>query len=175
MKRRLLLILLVVTVAAPAVADDKTVYALISKRLAWMQSVAAWKMANNKRVEDLERETVVLAAAAATASARGLSSDSVNNFFQAQIDAAKEIQNCWIARWKAGEMPLSTIPDLATDIRPELTRLGSEIINAIAQEQFNVELADRKTFEAVVRVDCLGNKARDALFDELAKIRASSN
>ncbi|NIP77428.1 MAG: chorismate mutase, partial [Xanthomonadales bacterium] len=61
--------------------------------------VAAWKHARGKPVEDLEREAVVVDRAAADAAAAGLDPETARPFFMAQIDAAKSVQHCWIARW----------------------------------------------------------------------------
>lgn len=144
-------------------------FGAINDRLGYMQPVAAWKVENSRPVEDLEREKVVLDAAREKASEKGLSPESASAFFQAQIDAAKDIQFCWMARWEKGETRPDKVPDLVEEVRPELLRLGNEILDRIAETHVSED--NRQTFIASVDVECLSTDARNAIFEGLLEIR----
>ncbi|MFU8817456.1 MAG: gamma subclass chorismate mutase AroQ [Pseudomonadales bacterium] len=123
--------LLVFALAPPqaAVADGDSLYELIGKRLELMQVVAAHKWHHGLPIEDLEREALVIEQAAADALRHGLRVDASRAFFAAQIDAAKEIQAYWHGVWQQGSGPAAAA-DLDTQVRPELLRLGAEILAA---------------------------------------------
>jgi len=97
-----------------------------------MEDVAAYKFANGLPIEDPAREATVLADAAASARRYGLTPDSVERLFLAQIEAAKEIQAYWIGRWASGA-PAPSPPDLANDLRPRLTALGEALLAQAAR------------------------------------------
>jgi chorismate mutase-like protein len=115
--------------------DDATkTYRLIAERLSVMKSVAAWKRENQVAVEDIEREKVVISRASLAAAESGIQPQSIVAFFAAQIEAAKVIQSCWLQRWQDNSEDLpSKTPDLVLEIRPELLRLGDEIVLSISR------------------------------------------
>lgn len=155
-------------------ADQEGLFGSIGERLGWMAPVAAWKFANDKPVEDLEREAVVLQAAQTKAEQIGLARGSVLDFFQAQIDAAKAIQWCWIARWEAGAPPPTETPDLVAEIRPALIRLGQDVLDELAGEIAQngpITAEARDPFVAAVSLDCLDQKSLDNLFESLTEVR----
>jgi len=155
-------------VAGSVNASTETLFNAVNDRLSHMQAVAAWKADNDRPVEDLEREKVVMEAARRQAAEVGLPADSVTHFFQAQIDAAKDIQSCWIARWEEGAARPETVPDLVDEVRPALLRLGDSILQELART--SVAAGDRKAFDAALTVDCLSEQSRQALFDGLLDI-----
>ncbi len=146
----------------------------ISERLQLMKPVAAWKMANNAPVEDLEREAVVLERSGEAASKAGLVGTTALPFFQAQMDAAKDIQECWIARWQGEEEPPVETPDLVEEIRPQLLEIGArqlqDIRTAIAHEA-TFDFTPKRDDSPLIDVECLSPEARDQIFQELAKIQ----
>lgn len=155
-------------------ADQGRLFTAIGERLGWMASVAAWKYSNDVQVEDLEREALVLESATADAEELGLSSESVRDFFQAQIDAAKAIQWCWIETWQSGASPIGEAPDLATEIRPELIRLGREVLQELEIEisQSGPILEDKQgAFLEAIPVECLDDHSRIKLFEGLSNVR----
>ena len=163
------LVSLVMSFLAPAAAaatDD--LYRTIAERLSYMQAVAAWKVENDRPVEDLEREQVVLEAARSKAREQGLAGAQVTGFFEAQIEAAKDIQSCWIDRWNSGVQPPGTVPDLVSEVRPALLRLGGSIISQLAEA--SVTSNDRTAFENLVEVECLSNGAREKIFEGLLAV-----
>lgn len=105
---------------------------LLTQRLQLMRDVAAYKWLNGRPVEDLAREQVVLDAAVSAGLTTGMTVDSSQAFFSAQIHAAKDIQYCWFEQWKTdpGTQP-DQAPDLNQQLRPELIRLGNAITAAI--------------------------------------------
>lgn len=107
--------------------------ALIAERLTVMPDVARHKYNTGAAVEDLPREAQVLAAVTAQATQAGLDRDFAAAFFQAQIDAAKIIQQAGVAAWTAEKREkFANVPDLATVIRPRLDGLTPRLIAALA-------------------------------------------
>ncbi len=100
---------------------------LINERLSHMRDVAAYKWINQRPIEDLEREAVVIAAATRSGLDQNITAASSKAFFVAQIAAAKEIQQYWFNYWQQHGDPDSP-PDLVNVVRPELLRLGNQIL-----------------------------------------------
>jgi len=165
------LALLLSILAGPAMPGDPDLGALITERLALMDEVTAWTQARDVAVEDLAREAVVIEKAEAQAAEAGIDPQGIRPFFAAQIDAAKSIQSCWIARWQAVlAVPPANPPDLRAEIRPELIRLGAAITDRIAA---NLGAgAPASTDEALGRgLDCFDAGARDAILVALGHVR----
>jgi len=159
---RLLLTLLLVSSAPTSAASQSAV--LINQRLELMQSVAAFKWLNQRSIEDLAREQVVLDQAAFQALRRQITTESSRQFFSAQIDAAKQIQTCWFDRWRDGGAPTAA-PDLNTEVRPELLRLGEAIIDSLVTVP-----SDQAAFLQALNVDCLTESARSDIYTALTAI-----
>jgi chorismate mutase len=105
---------------------------LIAQRLALMPDVAKHKFNSGAAVEDLPREAQVLAQVTAAAEAAGLPRAFAQRFFQAQIDAARLLQQSRIDGWKAqGQGKFANVPDLSTEIRPMLDGLTPRLIAAL--------------------------------------------
>ena len=152
----------------------QAVFERVAERLSLMQPVAAWKLANDVAVEDLAREAVVLESATAAAVEAGLDAATAGAFFEAQIEAAKDIQRCWIGRWQAGAaQPPESVPDLTTEVRPRLLELGVELLDSIeaavaAGVTFDGALAG--DFAATADIDCLSAPSRDAIYGALGQL-----
>lgn len=159
-----------VLLALPAAVAAEGTAALVAERLSVMKDVAQWKHVRGAPVEDLDREKVVLDKAVAVAEAEGLASDTVRPFFAAQIEAAKDIQRCWIARWEGGAaLPAGAPPDLKADIRPRLIALGEAILAAIRAD---LSAGRSPAGEAgTIRLDCLSDAAADRVSATLAAVR----
>jgi chorismate mutase-like protein len=150
--------------AAAARADGAAITGLIAERLALMEQVAAYKYLNGVSVEDPEREAVVIAHATERAAEAGLDSEAMAAFFAAQIEAAKAIQRCWIARWQvAPDTAPEEAPDLALEIRPRLIEIGNALTAAIADAKANGETATGP----LPAIDCLPDEAGDAIMERL--------
>jgi len=165
-------------ISAPVQATNPnsgTVFDLIAARLALMKPVAAWKHTNAVAVEDLAREAVVLDKAASGAAETGIAPETIRPFFAAQIEAAKAIQTCWIARWEAGHAtPPADPPDLRSDIRPRLISLGANLLAAVRQaldDGHRIDGAEAASFAAAVDTDCLDRESRGAIYTGLTQVR----
>ncbi|MDH4016284.1 MAG: transporter substrate-binding domain-containing protein, partial [Actinomycetota bacterium] len=111
--------------------------AAVDERLALMPDVARFKRANDAPIEVPEREARVLdaawlavRAAASDGGRSGPSSEAVRAFYRAQMEAAKAIQRRIVAteHAAAGDDP---IPDLDTQLRPALIRIGDRIARLV--------------------------------------------
>ncbi len=181
MKRFVCGLLLTLAAGSPGLAaedDAGAVFELIDARLELMLPVAAWKQANDAAVEDKAREAVVVEKAVEAASLHNIDPEGAAVFFRAQIEAAKEIQVCWIERWSAGEAtPPVEVPDLKGEIRPQLIEIGGKLLAAVettldSGESFTA--TDLPAFRTTVRVDCLSDETRDTLFEALTQMRLTS-
>ena len=118
-----------------SIAQAQSLDELVTARLSQMKDVAAYKWINNRAIEDLEREKVVIDNAVNVGLSYQLETRSYGNFFKEQISAAKEIQRYWFALWSLEpKLAPASAPNLVDDIRPELIRLGNEITKALGQK-----------------------------------------
>jgi chorismate mutase-like protein len=172
-----LLALAALALPAPALADPlaDAVFEGIAERLSLMKSVAAWKRASGVAIEDRAREGVVLENAVGAAAAAGLDPAMARPFFEAQIAAAKDVQNCWIGRWDANEAPPPEgAPDLKTEIRPALLELDRALlasIEAALARDIAFDQARAADFAAVADVECLSAARRAAVYRRLGQLR----
>ena len=168
---------ILVALSAPVLAQSSAaaVFEGIAERLSLMKSVAAWKRANGVAVEDRAREAVVLENATAAAAAAGLDPAMARPFFAAQIEAAKDVQRCWIGRWDANEAPPPEgAPDLKTEIRPALLELDRALlasIEAALARDIAFDQARAADFAAVADVECLSAARRAAVYRRLGQLR----
>ena len=100
-------------------------------RLRLMKDVAAWKHARNAPVVDSERERQVLEATVRQASALGIDAASARRLFSLQIRLAVRVQESLIADWRSGATAPQEVRDLAGELRPQLDRIGAELLHAI--------------------------------------------
>lgn len=153
-----------------------TLFQLVDQRLSHMKDVAAYKWRKQIAIEDLKREQVVTENASTYAVEQGLDRHSSRDFFLAQIEAAKVIQRSWFVEWEQDSSLLAgASKDLVTEIRPELIRLGNQII---AQLQLILESGkqlpaqqQRNLFTALLDTDRLDLESRQNLFDALVRIK----
>ncbi|MTH96874.1 gamma subclass chorismate mutase AroQ [Roseibium sp. RKSG952] len=169
-----LVILGALTLVLPgkAFGSPEALFEAINERLEYMEPVAAFKLKHNDPVDDPAREAVVLKAATRQAVKEGLPASPVEAFFQAQMNAAKNIQNCWIARWGKGDPVLQDAPDLKTVVRPQLISLGDKIIKLMADE--TVTPTDLASYNATVNVKCLSPAAKQSVFEALLQVQNAS-
>jgi cyclohexadienyl dehydratase len=128
------------------------------QRLELMPQVAAYKWHHHQPVQDPEREALVIAEARREALRYGLVPDSVERLFQAQMEAARAVQSWWMAEWQAGRAEPPPAPDLAGSIRPELLRLGSEIVAAAAQAAERGDLGAADSGDGATSEDLPGGR-----------------
>lgn len=102
---------------------------LIQKRLAIMHEVARTKWNENLSIEDKLREQQVLTELKSHSNAYGLEDSLVESFFQAQINASKEIQKRDFILWKeSGVLKFEKTFDLKLELRSYIDRLNHEIL-----------------------------------------------
>lgn len=173
------LVLLAVSGACLAEPSAADIFQLVNERLAFMKDVATYKAKNGEPVEDKVRERVVIEKAKQRALKAGLDPASTEAFFRAQIAAAKAIQYRYLAGWSfSPEVPGNPPRDLVEEIRPELLRLGNDIIAAIKQylatgHRFTAgQLAD---FLTVVSVANLSADEKAKLFQSITEIKLSGS
>jgi chorismate mutase len=105
-----------------------------ARRLAIAEQVALAKWDSGTPVEDTARETQVIASATKAGESRGVDEAVVSNFFRSQIEANKLVQYSLLAEWRrVGKAPDHAPVDLAGTIRPELERLGTELIAELTE------------------------------------------
>ena len=161
-----LLLLANASVAAVAPMPNE-LYELINERLNWMEEVAAYKWLNKLPVEDAAREATVVAAGVSDALRFGVVPQTSEGFFRAQIQAAKDIQSYWFGRW-GSTTPPDEAPDLVRSVRPELLRLGGEIVAAWAARQAPLAWDE---FANSITVTGLSTQAKLTLFASVRDLR----
>lgn len=171
--------LIILTLIGVSTADETEagpVVDLIFERLSLMKQVAAFKFQKGLEIEDLAREALVLDKAASEAAEAGLEVESIRPFFQALIEAAKTIQECWIKRWQSKDaVPPNNPPNLMVETRPELIRLGKAIIAGIKAglaEDSTVRRPRNVTTHTVLP-DCLDKSVRGDVLKALADVKLS--
>ena len=149
---------------------------LINTRLEYMQSVAAYKWENRLAIEDIAREKVVINASQEAAHNVGLDSLSTRLFFELQISLAKKIQQYWFNRWEEAYEKPPNFKDLQQEIRPELIRLGDEIITQIHRSNVQQSLNEqnKEVFIDLITVEGLLKNDRLMLFEQLIIIKSVS-
>jgi cyclohexadienyl dehydratase len=166
--------------AAPAVVntpedDVGEVFDLMQARLAMMRSVAAWKFANDAPVTDAAREQKVLDATVADAGRLGIDAASARELFSLQIRLAREVQEDFISTWRKQASSSEPVRDLNKELRPELDRLGQQLLLAIYLALPEFAQTDFATRHAALagKLDMPGIDASDrqALLQALARLR----
>lgn len=107
---------------------------LADARLAVVIDVARWKWNRKAAIEDLPRERSLLAGLRASAEGRGLSATQVEEFFSAQIEAAKWLQRDLFRQWErqsAGSF--ASVDDLDRTLRPRIDELNAHMLAALAR------------------------------------------
>ncbi len=133
----ILLTLLLAGCAAQLPAADiekiDRVLALIQQRLGYMDDVARNKWNSGAPIEDLPREREIIAGIGQRAAGYGLDAGIAQDFFRAQIEASKVIQNMRFSEWRVqSQPPFRNLPDLRDEIRPALDALTPAMMNALA-------------------------------------------
>ncbi|HUE30203.1 MAG TPA: transporter substrate-binding domain-containing protein [Verrucomicrobiae bacterium] len=108
-------------------SDLDALLALVDLRLAFMPAVAAAKRKTGRPVEDPSQEERVLAAVRARATERGLDPAAVEALFRAQIEAARHLENEFLAHPEEVDAL-----DLEREARPALARISALIVDRAA-------------------------------------------
>jgi chorismate mutase-like protein len=106
---------------------------LMAQRLSMMEDVARHKWNQQTAIEDLPREQKIIASLQEQALALGIPAAWAEQFFRAQIEAAKQIQSEHFAQWRAKQQTkFEIVPNLDTVIRPRLDQLTTQILRELA-------------------------------------------
>jgi chorismate mutase len=107
---------------------------LIQKRLVIMHEVARTKWNQNLPIEDKIREQQILVELTAKANQYGLDEKLITQFFQAQIDASKEIQKRDFLLWKErGILKFEKVFSLKNELRFYIDRLNNEMLMLLSK------------------------------------------
>ncbi|MFD9458560.1 chorismate mutase [Streptomyces sp. NPDC059985] len=109
---------------------------LAAERVMTADTVAAAKWGTTQPIDDPSREKTVLDSAASQAAKLGIDRATVQRIFKDQIAANKDVQRALYAQWQQhpAEQPTHR-PDLATQVRPVLDRVDSQLLTAIQLAQ----------------------------------------
>jgi cyclohexadienyl dehydratase len=154
------------------------VFDLMQQRLEIMPSVAAWKHANNVPVTDAAREQQVLNATVAQAQRLGIDGASARELFELQIRMARDVQEHFISNWKTNGRGDEPVRDLSKELRPQLDRLGEQLLRAIylaLPELAAADFASRYGSHAArIEMPGLQDDDREALVKSLSRLRTAS-
>lgn len=146
---------------------------LAEERAVLSDQVAASKFGTGKPVTDPAREAVVIDDARADATRGGVDPEWAAQIFQDQIAASTQVQNDLLRRWsEQPDLRPSEKPDLTT-IRPQLDRIGTEIITALkAAQPFRTTPDCAATLDQTVRTEAadLDETHRSALIRALDSV-----
>ena len=167
---------------APAMAVPlPALVAAVDERLALMPLVAVVKRRSGVPLEVPERENFVLDAASTAVLEAAQRRDvvppsflDIRKFFQALLDAAKEVQ--WKASRDPSFEPEAPLPDLDGVLRPALERIGERIARMIVELPGDL---DRDSVRAAVsdglRAPRLSDASKRAIADAIAALGQRSS
>lgn len=156
--------------------DVRRVFELVQTRLSLMRSVAAWKHANDVPVTDRAREQRVLDASVAEARRLGIEATSARDLFALQIRIASDVQEHFIATWRKQGGNTERVRDLNQELRPELDRIGAQLLQAIylaLPELARADFANHyQAFAGVIDTPGVGAAEREQLLSSLARLKS---
>lgn len=158
--------------AAVEASATPSLQGLMAERLALMPAVAAAKFRSGQPVLDPAREAAVLAEARAAALRVGLVPETVEALFVAQMAAARAIQTRLVKAWSVPGAAVPEASDLATTIRPALSRLTPAIVAAAADVARGLAPATLEGMLTSSEGGMLDDSARAALTQAVAGLRA---
>ncbi len=161
------LLLILMSTPVAAAGEDALLFERISTRLGLMKAVAADKWLANRPINDLQREADVLRKSAYAGLRVGITIDSNNRFYQAQISAAKSIQHYWFNHWRDHGGP-DKGDSLVKVIRPKLISLGESIASLLKNP---ITEAQRELFLAKTTIEGLDRQHQEAIFDRLLALQ----
>lgn len=108
---------------------------LMQKRLAIMHEVARTKWNHQLPIEDLARENELLKSLVKHGDVKyNLDPEWVGKFFQAQFDAAKEVQKQDFALWREqGILKFEHVFRLKDDLRPYIDQINHEMLELLSK------------------------------------------
>lgn len=116
-----------------AAASERRLPALLVERLRLMREVARWKWLNQRPISDPPRERELLWSFTRKAAQAGIEPHRARSFLQAQIAAARAVQQAEFEAWQSGSSPAPrTAADLEHELRPRIDALTAELAADLA-------------------------------------------
>ncbi len=112
---------------APLSEEVRRLVDRMKDRLALMPDVARVKWRQHKPIHDPDREAELLNRLVARGKEMGLDPPVVRDFFSAQIEAARRVQEHLFERWQKGGAPTDPVSNL-DDIRHRLDALSQQLL-----------------------------------------------
>lgn len=162
-----------------AAPDIDRLLNLIRQRLVVMHDVARWKWNARAPITDPVRERTILAAIVVQGQQHDLDPAFVRDFFVAQFEAAKRLQEDDFRRWEAERQePFAAVLDLATELRPKIDRLNGELLAALAALRPRLRDAEvrarlRQRAEAVLSDDSITDAIRETAIGPLVRVQGT--
>ncbi len=104
------------------------------QRLEVAREVAWIKFLNHLPIRDPQREAELVNRMVTEGQAQGLNATVVSEFFTAQIAASCRVQEESIRFWqRGGTLPAYAPRDLKRDIRPQLDKIGANLLRELAR------------------------------------------
>ena len=162
--------------AAPTATPLGALFAALDERLSLMPWVAAAKRRDVLPIADPAREAEVIEAALTSLHSAAKRSraapppdEAVRAFFRAQIDAARQLQLA--AGRDAPYPPEEPVPDLETELRPALLRIGERIATLLLALPEGLDAAEvQRAAREGLRSPWLQEDARRKLGDAVTKL-----
>ena len=106
---------------------------LMAQRLMLMHDVARWKWNAHRPITDLQRERELLQSVVERGRDKGLDPGLVRPFFEAQLAAARLVQQADIERWEASkQQPFASTTSLEV-LRQQIDELNRELLDALTE------------------------------------------
>lgn len=164
---------------ADSQADVADVVDLIAYRLQLMRPVAEWKYAHDLPVTDEARERKVLDETVHQAQVLGIDAGGARQLFALQIRLARQIQVHAVDEWRRAHATVKPARDLNTELRPQLDRIGMQLLQAIylALPQFAAGDFEARFAALKARIAAADLKPEDAdaLFQALGQLRGGTS
>jgi chorismate mutase-like protein len=106
-------------------------YSLLERRVDLMKWVAMDKWKNNKPIEDLPREKIVLQETRKQAADAGIL--YIDDLTRAQITIAKNEQRRWMGKWNKHGLPKNQTGPTLSELRNQLDNLSNELISSLQE------------------------------------------
>jgi cyclohexadienyl dehydratase len=162
-------------------SDVERAFDLLEQRLALMSEVAAWKWQHHKPISDPARERALLERTRQRAQTLGIDANSASELLSLQMRLARDVQQARFADWqKRGFRAAQPVRDLGTGLRPELDRIGEELLRTLAlalPQLAQPDFCERFAQRAAQLAERAGLPAAEgpALLGALAHVRASGD
>ncbi|RDH45187.1 gamma subclass chorismate mutase AroQ [Zooshikella ganghwensis] len=151
---------------------------VINQRLLLVLDVALYKIHNNQPIEDIQQEKRILVHSKYVAYKRGVNEETLANFFNMLMVAAKLVQYRYFAQNLIHQHMVDSqqVKDLNGNVRPELNKLGQKLICLIQQKLEKsgpFTETEWNQFIQMISNDCLFDSEKRYLFESLKQIRLS--